>query len=83
MTSPPAAGAEQRRSACRICRHKWEDHLVTLNGWECPRVVTYYAPCEHKQTQGWGSLSSDGTSDGESWCMACGEQIAFRKSAHG
>lgn len=39
------------------------------------------ASCEHRYTHGWGSIGCDGSSDGDTWCIACGKQLTFKRSA--
>lgn len=66
---------------CIKCRVPKSGHVANENGMlVCPPVVNYFTPCPHPTKTGWGSISSDGTSDGEMWCDACGEQVLFKRS---
>lgn len=79
MTSNAPLSTDQR---CTSCWQLKSAHIVGQNGTlECAPMTRYFTPCQHKTTQGWGSLGSDGSFDGETWCTTCGEQLTFKKSA--
>jgi hypothetical protein len=80
MTSSSDARSADPR--CLGCWQRKSAHVAGSNGvLECPPTIRYFTPCEHKETQGWGMLGSDGSYNGETWCTKCGDQITFKKGA--
>ena len=70
---------------CKLPESSHRQYGNTESGLQklCPVEPRYFTPCQHKQTRGWGMLSSDGKhSDGEAWCDHCGQQIAFSTQAN-
>lgn len=67
---------------CTSCWQRKSAHVGNERGaLECPPITRYFTPCQHKSSQGWGQIGSDGSYDSETWCTTCGEQLTFRKVA--